>query len=162
MLGKILPHWKLENSITVEEAKEIVNAKKKDEKEKKSKEKQERGFGSQNNSERSSDRESRPKDKESKDRILGIGSNTVIKEVAKEPEFAVFASYCNPPKTPLTVSILREMVGYGVYHFTCLMAGCCLEVNYSDLLNAHYWRSVRDHQPPFVVCALCFRYKSVN
>ena len=114
-LGKILPHWKLENSITVEEAKEInvqpVN-KKKDEKEKKSREKLERGIvSSQNTSDRSSERESRLKEKDSKEKFLSnAGSNTIVKEVVKEPQFAVFASYCNPPKTPLRVSVLREMV----------------------------------------------------
>ena len=113
-LGKILPHWKLENSITVEEAKEVnvLPVKKKDEKEKKSREKLERGvISSQNASDRSSERESKLREKDSKDRFLSnAGSNTVVKDVIKEPEYAVFASYCNPPKTPLRVSVLREMV----------------------------------------------------
>ncbi|CAB3995944.1 androglobin-like isoform X3 [Paramuricea clavata] len=112
-LGKILPHWKLENSITVEEAKEvnIQPVKKKDEKEKKSREKLERGaVASQNASDRSSERESRLRDKDSKERFLSnAGSHMVMKDVVKEPEFAVFASYCNPPKTPLRVCVLREM-----------------------------------------------------
>ena len=113
-LGKILPHWKLENSITVEEAKEvnIQPVKKKDEKEKKSREKLERGaVPSQNASDRSSERESKLRDKDSKERFLSnAGSHMVMKDVVKEPEFAVFASYCNPPKTPLRVCVLREMV----------------------------------------------------
>ena len=95
----------------MEEVKEIViEKKKKEEKEKKPKEKPERGFASQSNSERSSERESRLKDKESKDRFPGNVSNAVIKEIVREPEFAVFASYSNPPKTPMRVSVLREIV----------------------------------------------------
>ena len=98
----------------MEEAKEVnvSPVKKKDEKEKKSREKLERGvISSQNASDRSSERESRLKEKESKEKFLSnAGSNTVVKDLIKEPEYAVFASYCNPPKTPLRVSVLREMV----------------------------------------------------
>ncbi|XP_028410021.1 androglobin-like isoform X2 [Dendronephthya gigantea] len=114
-LGKILPHWKLENSITLEEAKEVSAqpAKKKDEKEKKSREKLERGvISSQNTSDRSSEqRENRIREKDSKEKFLSnAASNAMLKDaVIKEPEFAVFASYCNPPKKPLRVSVLREM-----------------------------------------------------
>ena len=109
-----MPHWKLENSITVEEAKEVnvLPVKKKDEKDKKSREKIERGVvGSQNTSDRSSERESRLREKDSKERFLSNAASTMMmKDIVKEPEFAVFASYCNPPKTPLRVSVLREMV----------------------------------------------------
>jgi hypothetical protein len=98
----------------VEEAKEAnaPPAKKKDEKDKKSREKLERGvIASQTTSDRSSERESRLREKDSKEKFLSNAtSHTAMKDVVKEPEFAVFASYCNPPKTPLRVSVLREMV----------------------------------------------------
>ena len=120
-LGKILPHWKLENSITVEEAKEL-NApptKKKDEKDKKSREKLERGvIASQTTSDRSSERESKLREKDSKEKFLSnAASHIAMKDVIKEPEFAVFASYSNPPKTPLRVSVLREMASVMVLYF---------------------------------------------
>lgn len=112
-LGKILPHWKIENSITVEEAKDVnvlpISRKRE---EKKSREKLERGaIPSQTTSDRHSERDSKMRDKESKEKFLSnAGSNTAVKELVKEPEFAVFASYSYPPKIPLTVSVLREMV----------------------------------------------------
>lgn len=97
----------------MEEAKEVnvQPAKKKDDKDKKSREKLEKGAPSSQNTSDRSERESRLKDKDSKERFLSnAGSNMLIKDAVKEPEFAVFASYRNPPKTPLRISVLREMV----------------------------------------------------
>ena len=104
----------------MEEAKEVSlpPAKKKDEREKKSREKLERvAISSQNTSDRSSEqRESRIREKDSKEKFLSnAASNAMMKDaVMKEPEFAVFASYSNPPKTPLRVCVLREMVCHAV------------------------------------------------
>ena len=54
--------------------------------------------------------------------LIGLASVTQAR-LNTEPEFVIFASYSPPPKTPLKISTLREMVCYvGPIEVVCIFA----------------------------------------